>query len=123
MGIPVERIVRATTKIKIRNHESFTSVDIANEVKSHGIWVRNRDVAERLNQCVDRWAKEEGEEYTQEIITVDVGGFGMRRAKAYIPSDGSVSSDYLKRDQRAISPEHFDRMHKTSVMPWNSRSE
>jgi len=122
MSAPVERMIRAITKIKILEHEAFTSVDVANEIKRHGVWVRNRDVAERLRQCVERWAKEVNEDYIQEKIRVDAGK-SMRFANVYMPVDESVSDDYLKRDQKAISPVDFEKMHKTSVMPWNSRDQ
>ena len=120
MSAPVERMIRAAAKKKIRGRELFTSVDIANDIKTSGVWVRNRNVAERLRQCVMRWAEEENTSYTQQMITVDAGS-RMTSANVYLPTNKTVSSMYLKRDQKAITPSEFEDMHKTSVMPWNKR--
>lgn len=120
MSIPYERIIRAVTKEKIRNYESFTSVDIANTIKKFGLWIRNQTVAKRLNQCVLRWAEEEGKVYKTDIIKVDAGIQGMVNATIYIPDNGINSEDYLNRDQKAYSQDDFNNMHKTKVMPWNS---
>jgi protein involved in sex pheromone biosynthesis len=122
-NLPIERIIRAVAKKKIRSLEPFTSVDIANDIKLFGIWISNKNIADRLRKCVIRWSKEEGFEYKQENINVDCGSEGMKKAIVYIPSNNFSSSDYLKRDQQAISPDTFKSIHKTSVMPWNSRNQ
>lgn len=120
-GVPIERIIRAVSKERIRSQKSFTSVDIANAIKRFGIYVRNTIIAERLKDCVCRWADEENIKYKTEVINVDAGNKGVVKATLYLPDDGTAQSDYFDRDQKAISPIDFDEMHKTKVMPWNKR--
>ena len=121
MSIPYERIIRAIAKEKMRNRESFTSVDIGNTIKTLGLWIKNKTIADRLKQCVIRWAEELDTDYKTELIKVDAGIDGIVNTFLYIPVDGSTSEEYLKRDQKAISPMDFNNMHKTKVMPWNKR--
>jgi hypothetical protein len=73
----------------------FTSVDIANSIKSDGTWVRNSEVASWLRSN----ALNNTPSYTSTKITVS----NNKEATLYYPSNLNPDS-YTNRDQEALSP-------------------
>lgn len=78
--------------------KQFTSVDIANEVKKTGKWIRNRDVAAELRALIGGDSVFDG--YDTCRIPVDAGS---KTATLYLPC-GSDPQDYKDRDQKALGP-------------------
>ena len=95
--------LEATIKAKVQDftarHEMFTSVDISNAIKSDGIWIKNREVAEWLRtnfSDVSLFG-----DYQQTVIQV-CGD--KAEAALYHPlmTDPNI---YTNRDQRALTPD------------------
>lgn len=80
------------------DRKSFTSVDIANQLKEEGFYARNRMVAEWLRSNAIRVAHDYGLLYNQTLIRVSSKADGM--TLAYLYHEHNVDADdYLNRDQ------------------------
>jgi hypothetical protein len=79
--------------------KQFTSVDIANEVKKTGKWIRNREVAAELRNLFTT-GDTAFDGYDSGRIPVDSGS---KTATLYLPC-GSDPQDYKDRDQKALGP-------------------
>lgn len=85
------------------NKEIFTSVDVANEVKKAGTWIRNREVAAYLRK---NFLYQYGDEYDNAPQT-DIGG-GIR-ATVYHPIGDDYS--YYISTEGAMTPSEFNNLH------------
>jgi len=83
----------------IKEDRMFTSVDIANEVKSEGLWVRNREVRDWLLENFTD--KDLFGNYTISQIYVCNGS---SVASLYHPAL-SDPNDYLERNQKPLTPD------------------
>jgi hypothetical protein len=83
--------------------KGFTSVDIANAIKTEGTWVRNREVASWLRN----WTPPVG--YSVTKISVSQGS-DVRQASVYIPNTLAIK-DYAETSQDAITPSEFETLH------------
>lgn len=106
----IDRVVKATIKEKMRSGDAFTSVDVANEIKRRGSWIRNRTVAQICRENVINFSNEMGMTYEATLVTVDTGS-SMTQAYLYHDRDFDPT-DYDSRDQKAISRDEFEDMHK-----------
>ena len=86
---------------------AFTSVDVANSIKSDGTWIRNREVAAYLR----RWTPILG--YCISRVTVTLENGGTTTAAVYLPVTLSVA-DYAETAQRAMTPAEFEQIHGTN---------
>jgi len=100
-------IVRDEVEDFMRNGVLFTSVDIANDIKSHQKhWMRNRDVADFLRNNVEVLSLDLvscgdiEEPWIATYSRMDNGKF----ANVYHPLSVSAD-DYITRDLEAISPD------------------
>lgn len=83
--------------------KGFTSVDIANAIKTEGTWVRNREVASWLRN----WTPPVG--YSVTKISVSQGN-NVSQASVYIPNTLAIS-DYVTTSQDAMTPAEFETLH------------
>lgn len=83
--------------------KSFTSLDIANQTKAAGYFVRNRWISEWLRSNVSRLAYERGALFNSSLITVDSKADNITLAYLYHHFQTDPDS-YLDRDQNPISP-------------------
>ena len=83
--------------------KGFTSVDIANAIKTEGTWVRNREVASWLRN----WTPPVG--YSVTKISVSQGS-NVAQASVYIPNTLAIT-DYVNTQQDAMTPGEFEAMH------------
>ncbi len=83
--------------------KGFTSVDIANAIKTEGTWVRNREVASWLRN----WTPPVG--YSVTKISVSQHGT-IAQANVYIPNTLAIT-DYVKTSQDAMTPAEFETLH------------
>ena len=98
-----ERIIKAAANKFLRGRKMFTSVDIANDVKLEGTWIRNHVVAGYLRQNVLSIASELMLMYNQTLISVTLANGDTTDTYLYHPV-GTNSSDYTDRNQRALDP-------------------
>jgi hypothetical protein len=89
-----EKIIEATKVGKL-----FTSVDIANAVKQEGLWVRNRDVRDWLQDNFYDKSIFDGYIISQ-ILVCNASSY----ASLYHPSS-ELPDRYLDRDQRPLTPD------------------
>lgn len=97
-----QKRVVASIKEQIMNGYSFTSLDIANELKDDGVRLRNRDVAEMLRSMVLPIAHKYHCLYNITLIRVDSKDDGPTWAYVYHHKNNSAD-DYLARDQNPKS--------------------
>lgn len=90
----------------------FTSVDIANEVKRRGTWVRNRDVAAYLRSHVLRVV---GGDYIQTLIEVKLANGTEVPAYVYHP-EGTNALEYRDIAQSAMTPDEFNALHPSQAI-------
>ena len=99
-------IIEAKVKEFVAGVKSFTSIDIANEIKKGGHWVRNRDVA--------KWLREEfqylWDGYTKKIIDVDDGYEAILYYSHLIDPDEYVTTDLV-----AITFDEFSEKYVDTV--------
>lgn len=90
------------TKVEdfVQQNEAFTSVDIANAIKTDGTWIRNRVVA--------RWLRHEFHESNYEITSIDLDN--GQSANLYHPSFMDAEN-YDARGQKAMTPAEFKQLH------------
>ena len=97
--------IEATVDQFVNDEKGFTSVDIANAIKTEGTWVPNREVAAWLR----RWTPPSNYGITK--ITVQVVDTGATaQAGVYLPDNLSVS-DYTATSQEAMTPAMFETLH------------
>ena len=96
-----KRIV-GTIKEKLMNGYSFTSLDIANELKDDGVRLRNREVAEMLRSMVLPIAHKYHCLYNITLIRVDSKADGPTWAYVYHHKNADPDS-YMARDQNPKS--------------------
>ena len=95
----------------VADSKGFTSVDIANAIKTDGTWVGNRDVAKFLRN----WTPPLNYGITR--VTVQVADTGdTAQAGVYLPDNQSVS-DYTATSQEAMTPDQFEALHGVSAFP------
>ena len=86
--------------------EMFTSVDIANAIKTDGTWVRNSEVAHWLRN----WHTF-NDGYTVTRIPVTAADTQQTvSANLYLPQ-GEDSANYVKVTQPAMTPDEFKALH------------
>jgi hypothetical protein len=88
----------------VNDTKVFTSLDIANAIKTDGTWIRNREVA----SCLRNWTPPVG--YGMTKISVTVTGGGPTQASVYVPNTLSLS-DYVATAQDAMTPTEFETLH------------
>ena len=98
-----ERIIKAAANKFLRGRKMFTSVDIANDIKLSGTWIRNHVVAGYLRQNTLAIANGLMLMYEQTIIPVTLENGDITEAYLYHPV-GTNSDDYADTDQRALDP-------------------
>lgn len=97
--------IEATVDQFVNDEKGFTSVDIANAIKTEGTWVPNREVAAWLR----RWTPPSNYGITK--ITVQVVDTGASaQAGVYLPDNLSVS-DYTATSLEAMTPAMFETLH------------
>jgi|GEM_PF-7037376 len=99
-------IIKQKVKHFICKQLLFTSINIANSIKSDGLWIKNSDVASWLRNEFHNVNNETGDNYLTDFISVN----GSRKAILYFPFF-SNADDYKDRNLQAISPDEFQKMH------------
>ena len=84
--------------------KGFTSVDIANAIKTDGEWIGNREVAAWLR----RWTPPGNYGITK--VEVELADGGTARAGIYLPDTMAVK-DYTATSQEAMTPDQFEALH------------
>lgn len=85
----------------------FTSVDIANAIKTDGIWINNSTVASWLRNNFDIVNQSTGDNYCIKLIDV---ANNTHRAYLYYPFFCTPDS-YANKDAVAITPDQFYVLH------------
>lgn len=93
----------------VKEGKMFTSVDIANAVKKEGLWVRNRDVRDWLQENFSD--KDLFEDYAISQIHVCNGS---SVASLYHPALVDPST-YMDRDQRPLTPDEVKTISQQKV--------
>ncbi len=94
------QIIQSQVDDFVTKDEAFTSVDIANAIKTTGVWIRNREVA--------AWLRSDFQSDDYETSRIDVGG--GRQANLYHP-DFFDASNYDGQNQKAMNPDDFKALH------------
>ncbi len=89
----------------VRSGKPFTSVEVANNIKMGGTWIRNRDVARFLRTSVLEIANELGLQVNASLIGVN-NEHDATKTYLYHPDDFN-SDEYNARELRAITPDEF----------------
>ena len=84
--------------------KGFTSVDIANAIKTDGEWIGNREVAAWLR----RWTPPGNYGITK--VEVELADGSTARAGIYLPDTMAVK-DYTATAQEAMTPDQFEALH------------
>lgn len=98
-----ERIIRTVVVEALHRKMMFTSVDIANDIKLSGNWIRNHVVASYLRTNVLSICWDLGISYTTTLIPVTLENGDVTQAYLYHPFD-TDASEYTDRHQRALDP-------------------
>ncbi len=97
--------IEATVDQFVNDGKGFTSVDIANAIKTDGTWIGNRAVAAWLR----RWTPPSNYGITKVTVQVaDTGG--TAQAGVYLPDTMAVS-DYTATATEAMTPDQFEALH------------
>jgi hypothetical protein len=96
-------IIESTVSEFVKAKKLFTSVDIANAIKSNGTWVRNNVVADWLRKEFTNFMSNQVSDYTTTVITVN---YGSDRAALYHPLYESPMN-YMNSNLEAIDPFKF----------------
>lgn len=107
-AVKPEHVVIGTIRRYVNEGKMFTSVDIANDVKRLGLWVRNRSVSQFLQKEALQIADDQGKEYKSELINVQAEGTTVQ-AYVYFPADKEASA-YGDTAQKAITPDDCRKM-------------
>lgn len=91
----------------ISQQTMFTSVDIANSIKTDGIWINNSIVASWLRNNFENINQSTGDNYDSKIIDV---ANNTHRAFLYFPFFCTPDS-YSNTDAVAITPDQFYVLH------------
>lgn len=98
-------VVQAKVMNFVSNQKMFTSVHVANAIKTDGHWVKNSDVACWLRDNLNFIAPH----YMSTAIAVS-GAAGSGRANLYHPS-ASDPSTFTDTNLDAMTPDEFKRIH------------
>jgi DNA-binding CsgD family transcriptional regulator len=99
----------------IQKGQLFTSIDIANEVKTRGEWIRNTEVAGFLRKNVISLARQQNLDY--EMVQVSVStSTGSAQANVYFMS-GDDPHSYTNTTQTAMTPAEFLQLHPGKTVP------
>ncbi len=109
-----EVILKAVVSDMMANKVSFTSVCVANRVKTLGTWISNSVVAEYLRKNAAMNALEMGLHYSQKQIWV-ASNAGPKMTATLHYSYMSDPDDFTARDKKAITPAQFEEMHGVTV--------
>jgi DNA-binding CsgD family transcriptional regulator len=99
----------------IKQDKLFTSVDIANEIKTRGEWVRNSEVASFLRNKVISLAQQHGLDYEMVPISVSTPT-GFAHANVYFMT-GDDPYSYTNTTQKAMTPDEFLKLHPGKTVP------
>jgi hypothetical protein len=98
-----ERIIKMKVEEFLQQGKMFTSVDIANEIKLSGTWIRNRDVAGYLRGNAMSLARMLMMVYRQTLIPVTLDDGTVSETYLYHPIQ-TDASEYTTTNQRALDP-------------------
>ncbi len=98
-----EKVIKAVVEEALHRKMMFTSVDIANDIKLSGKWIRNHEVASYLRQNVVSICWDLGVSYTTTLIPVTLENGDTTQAYLYHPVD-TDADDYKDTNQRALDP-------------------
>jgi len=104
-----EATIREKVTEFVQTNKLFTSVDIANAIKSTGLWVRNVAVRDWLQENFND--KDVFEDYVISQISVCNGN---AMASLYHPGL-NAPSEYTDRDQRSLTPDEVKAIQKANV--------
>jgi hypothetical protein len=107
-----ERVIKMKVEEFLQQGKMFTSVDIANEIKLSGTWIRNRDVAGYLRGNAMSLARMLMIVYRQTMIPVTLDDGTTTETYLYYPM-GMDANDYTNTNQRALGP--IDANHPRSA--------
>lgn len=97
--MPLDTTIKTKVQEFVSRQEMFTSIDISNAIKTDGIWIKSREVAEWLRNNFSDVSV--FGDYAQTSIPV-CGG--RSDAALYHPLMSDVVN-YTNRDQRALTPD------------------
>lgn len=105
MSVEVEKVVKEF----VGDNKLFTSVDVANQVKSDGKWISNKAVSQELNYIFN---SDEYPDYKITSIQVERAEDQVKvTALLYLPSS-SLESEYTNIKAKPITPKDFDFDHE-----------
>ena len=93
----------------VKEGKMFTSVDIANEVKKEGLWVRNRDVRDWLQENFS-----DKDLFVDYVISQIYVCKGNSVASLYHPALMDPNT-YMDRDQRPLTPDEVKTISQQKV--------
>lgn len=97
--MPLDTSIKNKVQEFILRNEMFTSVDISNAIKSEGIWIKNREVAEWLRTNFSD-ASIFGDYARTSILVCN----GATEASLYHPHMSDIAK-YANREQRTLTPD------------------
>ena len=105
------KIIKENTQKFVDENKSFTSVDVSNQIKESGKWIKNSHVAKWLRKNVSKiW-----DSYSTEIIAVFTSSGKSTKAILY-HEKSSNCLDYLQIKQKTISKNVFNaKINETTL--------
>lgn len=100
----VESALRETVSRYLADYVPFTSVDIVNDVRSEGYFLRHGDAAEWLRRNVIQLSYEQGALYNQTLIEVNSERDGLTRAYLYHHMNDNPDSYQNRGTAPSVSP-------------------
>jgi hypothetical protein len=104
--MPLDVTIKDTIKKFVEDEKMFTSVDISNDIKKRGIWVRNVEVTHWLKKNFS--TNKLFDTFTKSQISVCQN---LNLAFLYHPI-WSNPNDYKDRDQKPLTPVEVSRIKK-----------
>ena len=104
-----EALIQAKVEEFISGDKLFTSVDVANAIKSDGEWIRNRVVRDWLLENITTNDIFSG--YTKTRINVNGG---THQATLYLPTWADADI-YDKTDQRVLTPDEVKSIRRNKI--------
>ncbi len=96
-------IIKNLVKSFVKTEVSFTSVDIANEIKKMGVWIRNREISKELKNL-----------FHSDMINYEMSDIKVKRSEDDVEVIAILyhhvnknPTEYLNVEAKAVSPDNF----------------
>jgi hypothetical protein len=105
-GVVMDTIIEKKVQDFMNTQSMFTSVNVANAIKTDGAWVRNREVAEWLRNNFSNLNSQHNSDYMFVQISVGNG----QQANLYLPVTADPNN-YTDTNLEALTPDDFKKLH------------